>query len=113
MISARGPIFLLFGRYIPGFRFALNVAMGGVIRMPYRRFLAWSSLSGVIWSVYTCGTAYFISIALDGHPMLSFVITCVVSSLLVVLLVWGQSRLSRKRPEQPPLQAEPQITPRG
>ena len=26
----------------------------GMSKMRYRRFLAWSSLAGVIWSTYTC-----------------------------------------------------------
>lgn len=40
LLRRRGPVFLLFGRYIPGVRFALNATLGGVIRMPYRTFLS-------------------------------------------------------------------------
>jgi membrane-associated protein len=34
MLDRYGNIFLLFGRYIPGLRFALNVTLGGVVKMP-------------------------------------------------------------------------------
>lgn len=90
MLDRRGPIFLLFGRYIPGVRFALNAALGGVIRMPYRTFLAWSAVSGTLWSAVTCASAYYISSALEGYPLLSLIITGVASTLLISLLVWVQ-----------------------
>ncbi len=33
------PLMLVFGRYIPGLRLVVNVTMGSVVRLPYRRFL--------------------------------------------------------------------------
>ena len=50
-------LLIVAGRSVPGMRFAVNASMG-LSEIPYRRFLAWSVLSGVLWSVYTCALAY-------------------------------------------------------
>jgi membrane protein DedA with SNARE-associated domain len=47
-VRERGPVFLLFGRYIPGERFALNATLGGVVRMPYPTFVFWSAINGTL-----------------------------------------------------------------
>jgi membrane-associated protein len=97
MLDRNGPVFLLFGRYIPGVRFALNATLGGVVKMPYRRFVAWSALSGTIWSAFTCASAYFISNLLDGYPLLSLVATIVASSTIIAFLLWAQKRVQAHR----------------
>ncbi|WP_157749410.1 DedA family protein [Jatrophihabitans sp. GAS493] len=95
-LRTSGPVFLLFGRYIPGVRFALNVALGGVVKMPYRRFIFWSAISGTLWSVITCSAAYYVGTALAGYPVISMVITGVGTTLLIGLIVWAQQRWSQR-----------------
>ena len=48
-------LLIVAGRYVPGMRFAVNASMG-LSDIPYRRFLVWSVLSGILWSVYTCAS---------------------------------------------------------
>jgi membrane-associated protein len=97
LLAERGPVFLLFGRYIPGVRFALNATLGGVVRMPYPRFVFWSGISGTLWSAVTCASAYFISMALAGYPVLSLVITCVLSTGVITGIIWAQNKWSGRR----------------
>jgi membrane-associated protein len=97
LLARRGTIFLMFGRYIPGIRFALNVVLGGVVQMPYRRFLFWSSVSGTFWSAFTCLSAYYVGSALDGYPLLSFVLTGVLTSALIGGLIFFQARWADRR----------------
>jgi membrane protein DedA with SNARE-associated domain len=97
LVRRRGPVFLLFGRYIPGVRFALNATLGGVIRMPYPTFLFWSSISGTLWSIVTCAGAYLVGSALAGYPVLSLVVTCVASTALITAGIWAQGRWSARR----------------
>ena len=60
-------------------RFAVNASMGlGHIR--YRRFFGWSVVSGVLWSVYTCALAYWVSTSLAGFPLASLVISSLITS---------------------------------
>ncbi len=100
MLHRHGSTFIVVGRYVPGLRFALNVALGGVVRMPYPKFLLWSSISGVLWSVWTCLSAYLISSALDGYPILSLVISTVAGTVVLGSLVWVRNHLypSKSKP---------------
>jgi membrane-associated protein len=72
-------LLIVAGRYVPGMRFAVNASMG-LSHIPYRRFLAWSVLSGILWSVYTCALAYWVSTTLAGFPLASLVISSLITS---------------------------------
>ena len=100
LLRRHGSVFLLFGRYIPGVRLALNVTLGGIVRMPYPRFLFWSLISGTLWATVTSLAAYYISTALIGYPLVSFVITTFLSTTVIVTIVWMQRRRSRHRAAQ-------------
>jgi membrane protein DedA with SNARE-associated domain len=92
MLSQYGNIFLLFARYVPGLRFALNVTLGGVVRMPYSRFVIWSGLSGVLWAVWTCLSAYYISSALAGYPIAALIVSTSFGAVLISLVTWVRRR---------------------
>ena len=72
-------LLIVAGRYVPGMRFAVNASMG-LSHIPYRRFFAWSVLSGILWSVYTCALAYWVSTTLVGFPLASLVISSLITS---------------------------------
>jgi len=72
-------LLIVAGRYVPGMRFAVNASMG-LSHIPYRRFLAWSVLSGILWSVYTCALAYWVSTTLAGFPLASLIISSLITS---------------------------------
>ena len=72
-------LLIVAGRYVPGMRFAVNASMG-LSNMAYRRFFGWSVLSGVLWSVYTCALAYWVSTTLAGFPLASLIISSLITS---------------------------------
>ena len=72
-------LLIVAGRYVPGMRFAVNVSMG-LSDISYRRFLGWSALSGVLWSVYTCALAYWVATTLSGYPLASLIISGLITS---------------------------------
>jgi membrane protein DedA with SNARE-associated domain len=72
-------LLIVAGRYVPGMRFAVNASMG-LSHIAYRRFLAWSVLSGILWSVYTCALAYWVSTTLAGFPLASLIISSLITS---------------------------------
>ncbi len=96
-LDDHGSVVLLFGRYIPGVRFALNATLGGVVKMPYARFLTWSALSGTLWSLITCSGAYFVSTILDGYPLLSLIVTVFSSTVLIALAIGVQKSVAATR----------------
>ncbi len=47
-----------------------------------RRFLLWSSVGGITWSIYTCALAYWIGTALADYPIASIAISGVVTTVI-------------------------------
>jgi membrane-associated protein len=82
IMESSAPVLIVGGRYVPGMRFVVNATMG-LSTMPYRRFLPWSVLSGVLWSVYTCVLAYNIGLALADFPLASVVISGAVTTVAI------------------------------
>ena len=72
-------LLIVAGRYVPGMRFAVNASMG-LSNIAYHRFFMWSVLSGVLWSVYTCALAYWVSTTLAGFPLASLIIASLITS---------------------------------
>ena len=88
-------LLIVAGRYVPGMRFAVNASMG-LSDMPYRRFLPWSILGGVLWSVYTCALAYKVATTLAGYPLASVVISSLITTAAIAAIFVVVRRKSRK-----------------
>ncbi len=91
VLGDRAPMLIVFGRYVPGVRFVVNASMG-VIEMPYRRFLLWSSIGGSIWATYTCVLAFSVGTALAEFPLASVVISGFITTGLIVVIYWFDVR---------------------
>ena len=87
-------LLIVAGRYVPGMRFAVNASMG-LSDIPYRRFLPWSVLGGVLWSVYTCALAYRVATTLSGFPLASLVISSLITSAALVAIYFVDRRRRR------------------
>jgi membrane-associated protein len=83
VFNERAPLFIVVGRYVPGFRLVVNFTMGGVVRMAYARFLRWSALSGAVWGFYTGMLAFAVATVFDGRPLMSLIISGLVTSLAI------------------------------
>lgn len=94
-LGTSAPMLLVAGRYVPGMRFVVNATMG-ITRMPYRRFLLWSSIGGTLWAIYTCLFAYLVATALAGYPVASLIITAAISSVAVVAVLFVVTRDARR-----------------
>jgi membrane-associated protein len=98
------PLLLVFGRYVPGLRFVINTTMGLSDR-PYRDFIPWSALGGVLWSTYTCLLAYWVGSKVDDYPLASVYISGAITTLLMAGFFFAERR--RKRRSAPA--AEPPV----
>ena len=87
-------LIIVAGRYVPGMRFAVNATMG-LSDIPYRRFLPWSILGGVLWSVYTCSLAYKVATTLSGFPLASLVISSLITSAALTAIYFVDRRRRR------------------
>ncbi|HEV7753487.1 MAG TPA: DedA family protein [Baekduia sp.] len=81
-LNRGAPMLLLTGRYVPGLRFVVNSTMG-MSDMPYRTFLPWSALGGLIWAAYTSLLAYWVGSALDDYPLASVVIAGAITTVII------------------------------
>jgi len=81
-------------------RLAVNFTLG-VLRMPYRRFLMWSSLGGTLWAAYTVLLAYFVGSALADFPLASIVISGVITTIAIGAIFWGDRVLRRRQVAAP------------
>jgi membrane protein DedA with SNARE-associated domain len=85
MMDRSAPLLIVAGRFVPGMRFAVNVTMG-LSDLPYRRFLPWSIVGGVVWSVYTCGLAYLVATTLSGYPLASIIVSGLVTTAAIAAI---------------------------
>ena len=97
LLDSSAPILIVGGRYVPGLRFVVNATMG-LSDIPYRRFVLWSVVSGVLWSVYTCVLAYKIGQALGEYPMASVVMSGFVTTVAIGLVLLSLRNRRRTPP---------------
>jgi membrane protein DedA with SNARE-associated domain len=84
-------LLIVAGRFVPGMRFAVDASMG-LAAFPYRRFLAWSIVGGVVWSVYTCALAYTVATTLAGYPLASMIVSGLITSAAIVAIFFVDRR---------------------
>jgi len=97
-INGSAAVLIVGGRYVPGMRFVVNATMG-LSDIRYRRFLAWSVVSGLLWSTYTCVLAYKVSTQLAGFPLASVVISGLVTTIaLAAIFMFVRRRKRRTNP---------------
>ncbi|MFG1810537.1 DedA family protein [Streptomyces sp. NPDC049040] len=95
-IRRRGPVAVFLGRFIAFFR-AMMPALAGMSRMPYRTFLLFNALGGLIWGVgftllgYFAGTAYK-----QVEKTAGTAVAVVVAAVVVVAVVVWQIRKRRR-----------------
>jgi membrane protein DedA with SNARE-associated domain len=98
LIRRRGPAAVFVGRFIAFFR-SLVPALAGASSMPYRRFLLYNALGGLIWGVgnsllgYAAGAAYERAESLVGRT----VALASAAVVVVALVVWQIRRHRRSR----------------
>ena len=94
MMGSSAPVLIVGGRYVPGMRFVVNATMG-MSPIPYRRFLLWSVISGILWGVYTTVLAYEVGLALADFPLASFVISGLVTTVAIAVVFLSVRRNRR------------------
>jgi membrane protein DedA with SNARE-associated domain len=100
VLRRRGGLAVLVGRFVAVLR-ALMPAVAGTTRMPYRTFLFFNVLGGIIWGVgycllgYAAGSAY----AAIERTVGTGVAVAVAVVVVAALAVWGIRRHRREKTE--------------
>ena len=89
MIRRRGAAAVFFGRFIAFFR-TLVPALCGISRMPYRRFLAFNALGGLVWGVGFTLLGYYVGAAYRRleHAVGRDIALAAAALIVVVGAVW-------------------------
>jgi membrane protein DedA with SNARE-associated domain len=95
-LDANAPLLIVGARYVPGARFVVNATMG-LSDIPYLRFLFWSVIGGVLWSVYTCLLAYWVGSTLIDYPVASLVLSGVLTTAFICIAYVVMRRRRRAR----------------
>jgi len=85
MLKDQAPMLIVFGRFVPGVRFVMGATMG-LTRYPYPRFLLWDAIGGVSWAAFACLSSALVSTAIGDQPVLSLVVSVVITSAILAFL---------------------------
>jgi membrane-associated protein len=94
-LRRRGGIAVFLGRFTAFFR-AMMPALAGAARMPYRRFLAWNAVGGLVWGTlfvlvgYAAGASYHRVEKQVGRGVAIALVVVVVLALLTWRLRRGE-----------------------
>jgi membrane-associated protein len=108
-LQRRGAIAVVLGRWV-GILGALVPAMAGVVRMPYRRFLAANIVGAVTWSLVVVGLGYFAGASLAAAQSLLGTVTLYVllalAALAAAMLLTDRLRKRHRGSRGPELEDE-------
>ena len=68
MLDERGAYIIIIARFIPGGRTAVTFSAGYVTSFPWRRFIVYDIVAGVIWATYAALLGYFGGKTFEDHP---------------------------------------------
>ncbi len=88
-LDERGGYLIVIARFIPGGRTVTTFTAGFVETFPWRRFIRWDALAGVIWGAYTVLLGYFGGKTFEQEPwkglLLAFAIAAAVTVFVEVV----------------------------
>lgn len=96
VLQSEAPVLITCGRFVPGVRFVVGATMG-ITRYPFPRFLLWDVIGGVAWASFACLSSAIVSTAIGGQPVLSIVVSAVITTALLGLLYRRLSASMRAR----------------
>jgi membrane protein DedA with SNARE-associated domain len=93
LIRRRGPAAVFLGRFIAFFR-ALMPALAGISKMPYRVFLLFNALGGLVWGIGFVLLGYFAGAAYKQVEKTAGTVVAIVVAVVVVaaVVVWQVRR---------------------
>lgn len=85
MVDEQASLIIVFGRFVPGVRFAVGATMG-LTRYNYWRFLLWGAIGSFSWAAFTCITSYLIGSVIDDRPIVSMIVSIVITTALLAAI---------------------------
>ncbi len=70
MLDERGAYIIIIARFIPGGRTAVTFSAGYIPTFPWRRFIVYDVIAGVVWATYATSLGYFGGKTFEDRPLL-------------------------------------------
>lgn len=107
LIRRRGAEAVFLGRFVSFFR-ALMPPLAAISHIPYRKFLLFNALGGLVWGVGFTLLGYFAGAAYSRvEHLVGRILAGVVAGIVIVgLIVWRIRRRSAERAEEEEAEAE-------
>ena len=67
-LDERGAYIIIIARFLPGGRTAVTFSAGYIPTFPWRRFIVYDIVAGVIWATYAALLGYFGGKTFENHP---------------------------------------------
>ncbi|MDO5535308.1 MAG: DedA family protein [Propionibacteriaceae bacterium] len=81
LLHHKGPEVLLSGRFIPGYRIAINM-VAGYVRLPYRRFMVIDAIATIVWAAFSVGIGLVAGSLFHDRPLLGIIVGVAVGLLV-------------------------------
>ncbi len=100
-VRERGAPAVFLGRFVAFFR-ATVPGLAGMSHMPYRRFLAWNALGGIIWGIGFVTIGWIAGNSFARVESAAGTVAAIVVAVIVVaaLVFWGVRRHRRDNAEE-------------
>ncbi len=85
LLNDQAPMIIVFGRFVPGIRFMVGATMG-LSEYPFKKFLLYNAIGGTLWAGSTCLFSYVIASILDDKPIISILLSVIITTGLLALL---------------------------
>ena len=80
-VEQRGGYLIIIGRFIPGGRIVVTLSCG-MLEMPWRRFIAFDVVAGLVWGTYAAMLGYLGGSTFEEDPLKGFILAFVVALLV-------------------------------
>jgi membrane-associated protein len=78
-LDERGAYIIVIARFIPGGRTAVTFSAGYVHAFPWRRFIVYDVIAGLIWGTYAASLGYFGGKTFENHPFWGLALALVIA----------------------------------
>jgi membrane-associated protein len=77
-VQERGGYLIVIGRFIPGGRIVVTLSCG-MLEMPWRRFIAFDVVAGLVWATYAAMLGYVGGRTFEENPLRGFLLAFAVA----------------------------------
>ena len=97
-LDERGAYIIIIARFIPGGRTAVTFSAGYIPTFPWRRFIVYDIVAGVIWATYAALLGYFGGKTFENHPFYGVLVALGIALALGLTVEVVRHWRQRRRP---------------